>query len=257
MRDSGNRLEPVEAKSSLDPVAEQRRYYAETAADYDEMHGRAEHIEALDHALGFLRRIEARTVLDTGCGTGLAMRYLAERMPELELRGNDPSPELLAIASERYGISPEHLDQAESESLPYGDGSFDAVVETGVLHHVPDPDAVIREMLRVARMAIFISDDNTFGLGKLPARVAKLGLSKAGMLDRVNRRRRGGHDWYYTPGDGVAWSYSVLDSLPMLREACAEVVFIPTGRRRRMRELMPRLFASHGFVGAFKQPLPP
>ena len=118
-------------------------------------------------------------------------------------------------------------------ALPYENAAFDVAVETAVLHHVAEPDRVIAEMLRVSRQAIFISDSNCYALGGLGARLAKLGLARAGALERVNRLRRGGHDWYYTAGDGVGWSYSVYDSLPLIRSASADAhrgVWLPTYR---------------------------
>jgi ubiquinone/menaquinone biosynthesis C-methylase UbiE len=239
-----------------DPVAAQRRYYAETATTYDDTHERGEHVEALDHVLSYLRRIEAESVLDTGCGTGFALRYLADEMPDLALRGNDPSEELLAVATERYGIPAAQLDACGSEELPYEDGAFDAVIETGMLHHVPDPAPIVAEMLRVARKAVFISDNNAYGMGTLPRRVAKVGLAKSRLLGPVNRLRRGSHDWYYTDGDGIAWTYSVFDSLPQIRRSCAEIVVKPLGIKRRGVERWPLLQASHCLVAGFKAPLP-
>jgi hypothetical protein len=53
----------------------------------------------------------------------------------------------------------------------------------------------------------------------------------------------------------VAWTYSVFDSLPQIREACAEVRVIPVGIRRRGIDRWPQLQASHCLVAAFKQPL--
>jgi ubiquinone/menaquinone biosynthesis C-methylase UbiE len=241
--------------SDADPIAAQQAYYADTATTYDASHERGEHFESLQYIASYLRRLGARSALDTGCGTGLALRYLRDAMPELKLRGNDPSRELLEIASTRFGIPPGQLDLAGSEALPYDDGEFDAVIETGMLHHVPDPSPIVSEMLRVARKAIFISDENTFGMGSATARAAKLILGRVGLLDRVNRRRRGSKDWYYTEGDGVAWTYSVYYSLPVVRAACAEVKLIPVGMKRRGVDRWPRALAPHLLLAGFKQPL--
>jgi SAM-dependent methyltransferase len=237
-----------------DPVAVQRAYYARTAGSYDEVHALAEHRVALGHVVHYLRALQARTVLDTGCGTGMALRFLQAATPEIEGHGNDPSVELLQVAVDRYGLDPARLRCCSSERLPYPDGHFDAVLATGVMHHVPDAEAVVREMVRVARRAIFVSDINMFGLGSLPARTAKLALRRAGLLRRLNRRRRGGHDWYYTDGDGVAWDYSVFDSLATVRGQCHEVLVLPTGTPRRLAEAVPLLGASHCLLAAFKEP---
>jgi ubiquinone/menaquinone biosynthesis C-methylase UbiE len=52
--------------------------------------------------------------------------------------------------------------------------SIDAAFECGVLHHVAEPSHVVGEMMRVARKAIFLSDSNRFGQGRLIARILKL-----------------------------------------------------------------------------------
>jgi SAM-dependent methyltransferase len=244
----------------VDPAIEagalQRRYYAETAHAYDEMHDRDEHLESLRHIVHYLRTSESTSVLDTGCGTGLAMRYIKDALPSVEVHGNDPSEELIGVAQTRFGIPAEHLDVASSDQLPYADGEFDAVVETGVLHHVPDPNRIVSEMLRVARKAVFISDENAYGMGSAPARAAKLALRSVGLLEAVNRRRRGGNDWYYTEGDGVAWTYSVFDSVPQVEANCAEVIVLPVGRVSRAARKWAFVAASHCFLAGFKHPLP-
>lgn len=208
----------------------QQEYYRRTAGEYDDMHDAegAVHAFALERTASVLERIGARSVLDTGCGTGRALRHLRDRLPGVELYGNDPSAELLEIAVEQHGIPAERLTCVGSQELPYDDGSFDAVIETAVLHHVPDPERVVAEMVRVARKAVFLSDSNIYGQGPLLARSLKLALRRAGLLRAFNRARRGGQDWFYSDGDGVGYSFSVFDALPTLRASCAEVVVVPT-----------------------------
>ena len=231
---------------------QQLDYYRAIADEYgiDEY---SEHVEAISYTIAFLRALGARSVLDTGCGTGFAMRHLAAAIPGLSLRGNDPSSDLLRVAHDRYGIDRGLLDCASSESLPYDDGAFDAVVETGMLHHVPEPARVIAEMLRVARLAVFISDENTYGIGSPAKRLLKLALSRTGYLGAALKLSRGGHEWYSTPGDAIAWRYSVFDSRKQLAEVCPTVIVLPTGRQR-LRDACPVLGASHCLVAAFKAP---
>jgi len=221
------------------------------------MHDMGEHHDALRHVAVYMRTIGASSLLDTGCGTGMAMRYLEHEIADLKVRGNDPSAALLGVAQDCHGISSEKLDCVSSERLPYEDGAFDAVVETGMLHHTPEPQRVVAEMLRVARKAVFISDSNIYGQegASLPARVLKLALARAGLLRPLLRRMREGHDWYYNECDGVAWSYSVFDSYPLVRSECAEVVVMPTGSKRGGAHACPILFASHCLIAGFKEPI--
>lgn len=198
----------------------QRRYYAGTAHEYDVQHVDEGHELSLAIVAHDIERYGWASVLDTGCGTGRAMKYLAERLPDIELHGNDPSAELLDAS----GLSASQLTCCGSESLPFADGAFDVVVETGVLHHVPEPARVVGEMLRVARCAVYLSDSNIYGRGHGRT---KLILARAGLLRPLNCLRRGGHDWFYSEGDGVAYSYSVFDSYVQVARACGEVRIHP------------------------------
>jgi SAM-dependent methyltransferase len=232
-------------------------YYRETAGHYDEWHTSAfdEHHFALEHILFYLQWIGATSVLDTGCGTGRSLRYILDRVPGISVRGNDPSDELLKTAAEMHGISLDLLDCASTLELPYPDNAFDAVVETGVLHHVPDPGRAVAEMLRVARKAIFLSDSNIYGQGSFFAGLVKLTLSRVHLLRYVNRARRRGRDWYYSEGDGVAYSYSVFDSYRAVEAACAEVIVVPTSRKLRSAGF-PVLTSPHCLLCGFKKALP-
>jgi SAM-dependent methyltransferase len=235
------------------PAMEQQAYYAATAEQYeaDHVHDGDEHYLALRHIAFYLEWINARSVLDTGCGTGRALRFLREALPNASVRGNDPSEELLAIAVRDHGVPADSLDCCPSERLPYQDSTFDAVVATGVLHHVPDPEKVVSEMLRVAKLAIFISDGNIYGQGGRNARRMKRLLARVHLLRSVNWVRRRGHHWFYSLGDGIAYSYSVYDSVPQLRKSCPSILVIPT-HPSGMNGDNPLSGSSHCLVSAFK-----
>lgn len=238
------------------PEALQLTYYRDTAKSYDQWHtlGFDEHHFALEHIVFYLKWIAATSVLDTGCGTGRAMRYIQDRLPGIAAYGNDPSEELLNAAVEGRGIPSDVLDCASTLDLPYPDEAFDAVVETGVLHHVADPARAVAEMLRVARKAVFISDANIYGQGSLLTRLVKLLLSRTHLLTWINRARRHGHDWYFSEGDGVAYSYSAFDAVPQLKRACAQVLVIPT-LESATPVGVPLLSSAHVLVCGFKESL--
>ena len=230
----------------MDPAEAQRVYYKRTASEYD-----AVHVSPSDeHALGLglvathIERLGATSLLDTGCGTGRAMRYFRERFPDMTVRGNDPSPELYAASQ----LPDELFDCVSSDKLPYNDGQFDVVVEFGVLHHVANPERIVGEMLRVARRAIFLSDVNIYGSGRFG--LLKYLLMRARLLRTINRLRRGGRDWYYSEGDGVAYSYSVFDSYRQVERACAAVHVLPLDGSG------PARFGSvHVLLCGFKDPI--
>ena len=74
-------------------------------------------------------------VLDVGCGTGLLLRELVDRLPNvLEIVGADPSPDMLRVAREQTPGQVRFVS-AGAEQLPFEDGRFDLVVSTMSFHH--------------------------------------------------------------------------------------------------------------------------
>ena len=95
-------------------------------------------------------------VLDVGCGTGRVVS-LASNLVGSEGRvvGIDASPKMIELARERIakeGTTAE-FRTAVMEELPFAAGSFDAVLSSQALHHVPREAKIraLRKMLRVLR----------------------------------------------------------------------------------------------------------
>jgi ubiquinone/menaquinone biosynthesis C-methylase UbiE len=93
-------------------------------------------------------------VLDVGCGTGYFTRLLAEAVaPCGTAVGVDPSPEVIVRARRSTGLTNCTFVEGIAEALDAEDQSYDVVVSSLMLHHLPEtlrPQA-IREMSRVLR----------------------------------------------------------------------------------------------------------
>lgn len=106
---------------------------------------------------------EGSRVLEVGCGTGAVTRSVA-RWPGVSAAvGVDPSPVFVAKARElARDIASLTFETADGRSLPLGAASFDGVVFHTTLCHVPEPQAMIDEAVRVLRpggcLAIFDGD---------------------------------------------------------------------------------------------------
>jgi SAM-dependent methyltransferase len=98
----------------------------------------------------------AKTVLDMGCGTGVAARAIARR-PRFEgtVTGIDLSPSLAAtaqdLAAEEGLAGRVEFRAGDTRSLDVADAAVDAVVAHTLVSHVDDPRAVIGEAARVVR----------------------------------------------------------------------------------------------------------
>ena len=242
--------------SKLDPaVAIQRQYYTETAGRYDSMHahegGTDTSITRFVHA--FARMLDVQTILDVGAATGRGLRDFKKALPDVFVCGVEPVGALVHRGVRDGNTASGPIVQATGEALPFRDASFDAVCEFATLHHAANPTAVVKEMLRVARKAVFICDSNRFGQGSLPARVLKLALYKARLWGAFNYVRTGGKGYAITEGDGLAYSYSVYDSLEPITRWADRVLLIPTSGEKGGTWFRPLLTSSGILVCALKE----
>jgi len=75
---------------------------------------------------------------------------------------------------------------------------------------------------------------------------------KARVWRLIFRLKNKGKDWYYTDGDGVAFSYSVFDSIEALSRKGYRIAVIPT-RGSAWAYASPLFLASHALVCAIKE----
>jgi len=183
---------------------------------------------ALAALAGYIRAYGFTSVLDVGCGTGRAMLNLREVDPALRLTGVEPVAELREDAIRR-GIHPDEIIDGDATRLPFGDDEFDCVCAFGVLHHVPDPEAAITEMFRVARRAVYISDLNNYGCGSTAQRVVSHSLRTLRLWRTFQYLKNGRKHWKYDEeGDGLFYSYSLFDSLPFIRSKAESTYLVTT-----------------------------
>jgi len=112
-------------------------------------------------------------VLDVGTGDGRVATLVAERRPDVTIRGIEVFPR------ERTSIPVERFD---GSLIPFGDASFDAVTFVDVLHHADDPLLLLREGARVARRALVLKDHTREGFLARPT---------LRFMDWVGNRRHG------------------------------------------------------------------
>ena len=91
--------------------------------------------------------------LEIGAGTGFFSLNLRQAGVLNEMHLTDISPGMVEAAqgnAARLGLAIEGR-VADAEHLPYADETFDVVLGHAVLHHLPDVELSIKEMLRVLR----------------------------------------------------------------------------------------------------------
>ena len=97
------------------------------------------------------------SILDVGCGEGVLTADWAERLGDGRVVGIDlDDPKLRAEWEQRTRPNLDFVVQ-EATSLPFRDGEFDLACATEVLEHVPEPEATVAEMARVASGHLLVS----------------------------------------------------------------------------------------------------
>ncbi len=135
--------------------------------------------------------------LEIGAGTGFFSLNLRQAGVLDEVHVSDLSPGMVRAAeanARRLGFEIEGR-VGDAEDLPYGDGEFDVVVGHAVIHHIPDVERALREVLRVLRPG------GRFVIAGEPTRIG---------------------DWYARRLGRVTWAATTRATrLPLLRERWA------------------------------------
>jgi len=131
-------------------------------------------LRIVDGLLPLVADRRVRTMLDLGCGDGRVGRSLAARL----------GASFCAFDVEQSAHNPERVTLFDGKRV--NAGPFDLCLLSDVLHHAPDPEALLREALRVAQVVV-IKDHMSFSdrsdhtllamdlVGNLPLGVAVTG----------------------------------------------------------------------------------
>jgi SAM-dependent methyltransferase len=124
-------------------------FFASAAGQWDRLRRELFGAGSALHALPAL--VDSRwTIGDLGCGTGETSAALAPFVTQAV--AVDRSGEMLQAARRRLRDLPNvDVRRGELEALPIAGGELDAAVMMLVLHHVPDPGAVLQEAARTLK----------------------------------------------------------------------------------------------------------
>jgi len=138
-------------------------------------------------------------VLDVGCGTGtMAVAAWRKVRPDGTVTGIDASPEMAELARRKAKNKGARADfqVAPIEQLPFESGSFDVVLSTFMLHHLPEDlkEQGFAEIFRVLKpggrfLAVDLAGKNKSLLSRLTALIGH------SMPDDYGERLMGGMKW--------------------------------------------------------------
>ena len=136
------------------------------AALYDRMTASLERDVLSPRRASLLGELQGQ-VLDLGAGTGANLRHLRRATRVIAA---EPDPAMRKRLARKVPDSPVpvELSAAAAESLPFADGTFDAVVVTCVLCTVADPETAVAEARRVLKpTGRLIALEHVRGTGRL------------------------------------------------------------------------------------------
>ena len=135
---------------------------ADEARDYDAMDHAEVNGRFVDDLLEF--RPDVTEVLDVGTGTARIPIELCKRAPKVHVVAIDLAEHMLTIARENIAKAKLGdriaLEKRDAKSAGWPDGKFDVTMSNTILHHIPDPSDLLREMWRLTAKggAMFVRD---------------------------------------------------------------------------------------------------
>lgn len=105
---------------------------------------------------GILKSIDASALngLDVGCAEGYMLNYLYQQGAVSGLTAVDIEEDKLAYAKEHYPFF--DYVKGDVHQLDFQDGTFDYVIATEILEHLPDPGLALKELNRVSRENAYV-----------------------------------------------------------------------------------------------------
>lgn len=132
------------APSGSAPI--QSELWGQRARDYAEVQ-EPTFLPLYEHVLARAEVAKATSILDVGCGPGLAGQVFARKVPRVA--GVDATAPFIEIARRRLPSGDFRI--AEMEELPYEDGSFDVISSFNAFQYAASPISALREARRVAK----------------------------------------------------------------------------------------------------------
>jgi ubiquinone/menaquinone biosynthesis C-methylase UbiE len=184
-------------------VAETQAFFGCRAATWDTRFG--DDLPAYRAAVGQAGIRPGGVAIDVGCGTGRALPPLREAVgPDGSVFAVDLTPEMLAAARPKSSAAAAVVIMADARSLPFADASADAIFAAGLVNHLPDTEAGLRELARVTRPGGLLVLFHPSGRAALAARHGRVLAADEPLAEGALRRSTAASGWRLTAYDDAA-----------------------------------------------------
>lgn len=125
-------------------------------------------------------------IVDIGCGEGILMEKIIQRLPDVKVFGVDPSPENVSICK-KHGLE---IYAGSVYELPLDNESVDSVLFIEVIEHLDHEGLAIKEIIRVLKrngtLILLFPHDRVFKLARLLTFKFKEAFYDAGHMKQWN-----------------------------------------------------------------------
>jgi ubiquinone/menaquinone biosynthesis C-methylase UbiE len=178
-------------------ITQTRAFFADRAATWDAKFG--DDLPAYTAAIAEAAIARGGVALDIGCGTGRALRPLRQSVgPDGRVIALDLTPEMLAVARPASVAAQAALVLADARALPLADASADAIFAAGLVNHLPDTNAGLRELARVTRAGGLLVLFHPSGRAALAARRGRVLAPDEPLAEGMLRRSTLASGWELT-----------------------------------------------------------
>jgi 2-polyprenyl-3-methyl-5-hydroxy-6-metoxy-1,4-benzoquinol methylase len=140
--------------------------------------------------------------IDVGCGTGRALPPLRMAVgPSGTVIALDITPEMLNVARPAATLAGASLVLGDARALPFPDASADAIFAAGLVNHLPDTEAGLRELARVTRVGGLLVLFHPSGRAALAARHGHALSPDEPLAEEPLRRSTAAAGWTVTAYD--------------------------------------------------------
>ena len=188
---------------------ETRAFFSARAASWDTKFG--DDLPAYAAAIAQARIPQHGVVIDVGCGTGRALPALRQAVgPYGTVIAVDLTPEMLRHARTKGRTAHAALILADARHLPFASASADAVFAAGLVMHLPDTEAGLRQLARITRPGGLLILFHPSGRATLAARHGRTlepdEPLAAGPLQRLTRNT----GWHLTTYDDAVYRFLAI-----------------------------------------------
>lgn len=126
------------------------RYSVDRDSNLGAATNKEEQFSRLRQILNLAPLNDVNSVLDVGCGHGFITSMIAKNT-KARVTGTDFSKSAVSQAGEFYKLPNLSFVDGDAKKLPFDDNSFDLVVSSEIIEHIPGPQDVIEEFYRVVK----------------------------------------------------------------------------------------------------------